>query len=79
MGGMVMGKCQDGQRMSCITQTNNKHFEGGYRKLPLGDVYTCHEFIQIMRKFEEANSKTFFTSLLHDLLTKDLVTVGNLL
>ncbi len=64
MGGMVKGECQDGQRMSCITQTNNKHFEGGYRKLPLGDVYTCHEFIQIMRKFEETNSKTFFHKLI---------------
>jgi hypothetical protein len=30
MGGMVMGKCQDRQRKSCIIQTNCKHFQGGY-------------------------------------------------
>ncbi len=33
MGGMVMGKCQDRQRKSCIIQTNCKHFQGGYGRL----------------------------------------------
>jgi hypothetical protein len=66
MGGMVMGECQDRQIMFCITQTNYKHFEGGYGKLPLGDVYTCQEFLQVMCEFEEANSKTFF----HKLITR---------
>jgi hypothetical protein len=45
MGGLTMGKCKDRQRKSCIIETNYKHFEGGYGRLPLGDVYTCHEFI----------------------------------
>jgi hypothetical protein len=63
MGGMVMGECQDRQRMFCITQKNYKHFEGRYGKLPLGDVYTCHGFFQIMHEFEEANSKTFVHKL----------------
>ncbi len=38
---------------------NCKHFEGGYGRLPLGDVYTHHGFLSRMRKFEKANSKTF--------------------
>ncbi len=30
MGDMVISKCQDRQRKSCIIQTNCKHFQGGY-------------------------------------------------
>jgi hypothetical protein len=41
---MAMGKCQDQQKKSCIGQTNCKHFQGGYGRLQLGDVYTCHGF-----------------------------------
>jgi hypothetical protein len=43
---------------------NRKHFEGGYGKLPLGNVYTRHGFLSRMHKFKKANSTTFFTSLL---------------
>jgi hypothetical protein len=32
-----------------------------------------------MHNFEKVNSKTFFTSLLNNLSTKDLITLGNLL
>jgi len=60
MGNMEMGKCKNWQRKSCIAQRNCEHFEGGYGKLPLGDVYTCHGFLSKLRKFEKANSKTFF-------------------
>ncbi len=63
MGNMVMGECQNRQRKSCITQTNGKHFKGGYGKLPLGDVHTCHEFLQRMHNFEEVDSKIFFHKL----------------
>jgi hypothetical protein len=42
MGGLVMGECKDRQRKSCITETNYKHSKGGYGRLSLGDVYTCH-------------------------------------
>jgi len=70
MGSMMMGKCQDKQKMFCITQTNYKHFEGGYGKLPLGDVYTCHGFFQIMCEFEEANSKIFFHKLITQFIDK---------
>jgi hypothetical protein len=79
MGNKVMGKCEDCQRKSYIVQTNCKHFEGGYGRLPMGDVYTCHGFLPRMSKFEKANSKTFFTNLLKDLSTKDLITLGNFL
>jgi hypothetical protein len=51
---------QNRQRKYCIIETNCKHSEGGYGRLPLGDVYTCHGFLQITCKFEEVNSKTFF-------------------
>ncbi len=33
MGNMVMGKCQDQQKKSCIAQTNCKHFQGKYGRL----------------------------------------------
>ncbi len=55
-----MGKCENKQRKSCITKTNYKHFERGYGRLPLGDLYTCHAFFFKTHKFEKANSKTFF-------------------
>jgi hypothetical protein len=56
MGGMAMGKCKDKQRKYCITQTNYKHYKGGYGRLPLGNVYTCHGFLWTTRKFEKTNS-----------------------
>ncbi len=52
MGDLVMGKCENKQRKSCITQTNCKHFEGGYGKLPLVDIYKCHGFLPRKRNFE---------------------------
>jgi hypothetical protein len=64
MGGMVMGKCEDKQKMSCIIETNYKYSEGGYGRLQLGDVYTCHGFFQRTCKFEEVNSKIFFHKLI---------------
>jgi hypothetical protein len=44
MGSLVMGECKDKQRKFCIIETNCKHSEGRYGRLPLGDVYTCHGF-----------------------------------
>jgi hypothetical protein len=63
MGGMVIGECKDRQRKFCIAQTNYTHFQGGYGSLQLGDVYTCHGFLQRTHKLEEANSKTLFHKL----------------
>jgi hypothetical protein len=57
---MVMGECKNWKRKSCIAQINYKHFKGGYGRLPLGNVYTCHGFLSRPRKFEKPNSKTFF-------------------
>jgi hypothetical protein len=70
MGGMVMGKCKDKQRKSCIAQTNYKYFQGGYGKLQLGDVYTCRGFFQIMYEFEKVDSITFFNKLIKQFLHK---------
>ncbi len=53
MGNMVKGECKNWQRKSYITQTNYKHYKGGYGRLPLGDVYTCHGFLPRMGKFEK--------------------------
>jgi hypothetical protein len=39
MGGMVINECSNKQRKSCITQTNYKNFQGGYKILQLDDVY----------------------------------------
>jgi hypothetical protein len=63
MGNMVMGKCEHRQKKSCIIKTNCKHSKGGYGRLPLGNVDTCHGFFQRIRKFEEVDSKTFFHKL----------------
>jgi hypothetical protein len=38
-------------------------------RLQLGDVYTCHEFLQRSREFEKTDSRKEFTSLLNNLLT----------
>ncbi len=64
MGNLVMGKCKDRQIKFCIVQTNYKHSEGGYGRLPLGDVYTCHGFLPKRCKFEKVNSRTFFHKLI---------------
>jgi hypothetical protein len=57
---MAMGECKNWLRKSCIAQKNYKHSEGGYVRLPLGDVYTCHGIFSKMHKFEKANSRTIF-------------------
>ncbi len=44
MGGLAMGERENEQKKSYNIETNYKHFEGGYGKLPLSDVYTCHGF-----------------------------------
>jgi hypothetical protein len=67
---MVMGECKDRQRKSCIAQSNCKHFEGGYGKLPLGDVYTCHGFLLETCKFEKDDSKAFFHNLIEGFVDK---------
>jgi len=80
MGGMVMGKCKDKQRKSCIAQIDCKHFQGIYGRLQLGDVYTCQQFSsKNMWNLKKLIPEHFFTSLLYDLSIKDLVTLGKLL
>ncbi len=44
MDNLKMGAYKDRQKKSCNTKTNYKHFKGGYGRLPMGDVYTCHGF-----------------------------------
>jgi hypothetical protein len=61
---MVMGEYKNRQRKFCISQTNYKHFEGGYGRLPLGNVYTCHGFLPKTCKFQKIDSKTFFHKLI---------------
>jgi len=61
MGDMVMGKCQDRERKSCIIQINYKHFQGGSRGLQLGDVYTCNGLFQRTHKFEETDFQIIFS------------------
>jgi hypothetical protein len=38
MGNLTIVACKDRQRKSCNTETNCKHFIGGYERLPMGDV-----------------------------------------
>ncbi len=44
IGDLTMGECENRQRKSYNIETNCKHSKGGYGKLPLGNVYTCHGF-----------------------------------
>ncbi len=60
MDNMAMGECEDKQRKPCNTETNCRHSKEGYGRLPLGDVYTCHECFKRTSKFGKAHSKTFF-------------------
>jgi hypothetical protein len=48
----------------CIVQIDYKHFQGGYGRLQLGNVHTCHGFLQKMHEYEEVESKTFFHTLI---------------
>ncbi len=64
MGCMAMGECENKQRKSCIAQTNYKHSEGGYGRLPLGNVCTCHGFLPRTFKFEKVNSRIIFHKLM---------------
>jgi hypothetical protein len=64
MGGMAMGECKDRQKKFCIAQISYKHLKGGYGRLPLGDVYTCHGFLPRMCKFEKVDSRTFLHKLI---------------
>jgi hypothetical protein len=73
-----MDECKIKQRKSCITKTNYKHFEGGYGRLPLGNVYTWHGFFFKHTSLKKPISKHFFTSLLNNLSIEDLITLGNL-
>jgi hypothetical protein len=41
---LMMGKCEDRQRKSCIIESNCKHSKGGYGRQLVGNVYTCHGF-----------------------------------
>jgi hypothetical protein len=79
MDSMAMGECEDRRRKFCNTKTNCKHSKGGYGRLPLGVVYTCHEFFKERASLEKPIPRHFFTNLFNDLSIKDLVTLGNML
>jgi hypothetical protein len=51
-----MGKCEDRQRKSCVIKTNCKQSKGGYGRLQLGDIYTCHGFLQRTHEFKDCAS-----------------------
>jgi len=55
MGNMVMGECRNRQGKIHIIQTNYKDFQGGYGRLQLNDVYTCHGFLERTHEFKETN------------------------
>jgi hypothetical protein len=50
-----------------------KHSKGEYGILPLGNIYTYHEFLSRTCNFEKTNSKIIFNrnNLLHDLVSLD--------
>jgi hypothetical protein len=60
---MAMGECEEKQIKYWITQTNYKHFQRGYGRLQVDNVYTCHGFLQITCEFEDFDSTTFFHNL----------------
>jgi hypothetical protein len=76
MGGMALGECKNRERNFCITQTNYKHYEGGYGRLPLGNVYKWNamDFLQEGASLKKLVPKHFFTNLLKDLSIEDSIT-----
>jgi len=44
----------------------------------LGNVYTCHGFLQRTREFEETNSKTIFYKLVEQFVNKEFGNVWQL-
>jgi hypothetical protein len=69
-------KAKINKRKFSIAQTNCKHSEGGYGRLPFGDVYTCHGFLSRTHKFEKINSRTFFHKFIKGFVNRGF---GNLL
>jgi hypothetical protein len=59
MGGMAMGKCEDGQRELFYNETICEHFQGWYG-LQFGNVYTCNEVLQRTCEVKKVNSITYF-------------------
>jgi hypothetical protein len=72
MGGMVMGKCEDGQREFFYDEINCEHFQGWYGGLQFGNVYTCNKLLQRMCKFKEADSRAFFHKFIERFVKKGL-------
>jgi len=64
------GQMQRLTKKSYNAQTNYKHYERRYGRLPLGDVYTCNGFLPRMGKFEKHDSKTFFYKLIEGFVNK---------
>jgi hypothetical protein len=65
MGSMVMGECENWQRKSYIAQKKCKHSKGGYGILPLGNIYTCHEFFQEHASLKKLIPKHFLTKTIY--------------
>jgi hypothetical protein len=64
------GQMQRLTKKSYIVQTNCKHFEGKYGRLPMGNVYTCHGFFPRTSKFEKVDSKTCFYKLIEGFVNR---------
>jgi hypothetical protein len=74
-----MGECEDRQIKSCIIETNYKHSEGGLEDYHWAMFTHAMDFFKEHTSLKKSILEHFFTSLLSDLSTKDLVTLGNLL
>ncbi len=79
MGDVAMGKCEDRQRKSYIAQTNCKHSKEDMEDYHWVIFTHPMDFFQEHVGLKKSIPKHFFTSLLKDLSTKDLVTFGNFL
>ncbi len=66
------GWMQKETKKSYNTQTNCKHFQGRYKRLQLGNIYTCHGFLQRTNEFKETNSKTIFHKFIKQFVDKRL-------
>jgi hypothetical protein len=69
MGGMVMGKCKDRQRKSCIIETNGKHSEGGCGNYHWAMFTHAMNFFKKHASLKKLILEHFFTSLFNDLST----------
>jgi len=76
---MAMGKCEDGQKINLIMKQIMNISKDDMEDYNLAMFTHAMDFFKKCVSLKKLIPKYFFTSLLNNLSTKDLLTLGNLL